>query len=132
LRRFGLRKKERLRSKKTFDAIYTDGRILFSDNRKFKVLFLIEKTPSNPPVSFGIAVNKKCGTAVWRNRVKRLIRESYRLNKNKLMLTCDKKGFSLKIVFSLNNFSQRFRKNPGLEEVKEDIFELINNIDCLM
>lgn len=78
------------------------------------VTIYIQKRNDNMNV-IGIAVSKKIAKANKRNRVKRLIRESYRLNKNNLLQQYN-------IVFICN-------KNVKIEElnyhiINEDIVNL--------
>jgi len=58
---------------------------LFSSDQLIKCLYLFEQNSKDIGVKIAAAVSSKAGKAVWRNRVKRLIKESYRLNK-KLIL----------------------------------------------
>jgi ribonuclease P protein component len=70
----------RLRSKLQFDAIYASGRRL--DDRFFGV----RVTPNglgHPRVGLAVAV-KTAGNAVARNRLRRLVRESFRLAQHAL------------------------------------------------
>ncbi len=70
----------------------------------------------------GIAVSKKIGNAVRRNRVKRVIRESYRLQKSNL-----KQGYN--IVFLLNRKSKEEDiKYIQISEDMKNIFEKIGII----
>ena len=71
---------------------------------------------------FGISIPKKIGNAVRRNRVKRVIRESYRLQKSNL-----KQGYN--IVFLLNRKSKEEDiKYIQISEDMKNIFEKIGII----
>ncbi|GBD88456.1 ribonuclease P protein component [bacterium BMS3Abin03] len=128
MKKYGLPARERIKSKKDFENIYKSGVLVISSNRKIKATYLIEPETVTPGVKFAAAVFKKSGTAVWRNRVKRLLRESYRLNKNELINLCIKKRKLLKIVFSPNLLNQRKNRKPRLEEIMPGVVEIINLI----
>jgi ribonuclease P protein component len=74
-RRFRFGAELRLRSKLQFDAIYAGGRRI--DDRFF-ALRVKPNGLAHPRVGLAVAV-KTAGSAVARNRVRRLIRESFRL-----------------------------------------------------
>lgn len=70
----------RLRSKLQFDAIYASGRRL--DDRFFGLRIKANGT-GHPRVGLAVAV-KTAGNAVARNRLRRLVRESFRLAQHAL------------------------------------------------
>ena len=70
----------RLRSKLQFDAVYAGGRRL--DDRFF-ALRIKANGLEHPRVGLAVAV-KTAGNAVKRNRLRRLIKESFRLNQREL------------------------------------------------
>lgn len=73
-------KKEKLKSKKLIEQLFADGRSV--SNFPIKLIFLKTELPFDVPIQAGITVPKKnFKSAVKRNRIKRLMRESYRLNK---------------------------------------------------
>ncbi len=76
---FELKKSEILKSKRDFNFVYQKGR---SYANHAMVIYILNDERYNGKVGF--AAGKKLGCAVVRNRVKRLLRESYRLNKNLL------------------------------------------------
>ncbi|MCR5833670.1 MAG: ribonuclease P protein component [Selenomonadaceae bacterium] len=80
---FELKKSEILRSKQDFNAVHGGGQ---SYNNHALVMLVVEEEKYNGKVGF--AAGKKLGCAVARNRVKRLMREVYRLNKNSLRRNC--------------------------------------------
>lgn len=70
-------KKAVLQKKREFDRVYRSGRRLYGEG--FAVIFAPNDYDMN---RLGISVPKKVGTAVRRNRIKRLIREVFRTNRD--------------------------------------------------
>lgn len=68
-------KSERLKGKQVFQAVFSKGRRFTSGN--LTVIYLPAEQPSA-----GFIASKHIGGAVKRNRVKRILREAYRMNKN--------------------------------------------------
>ena len=76
---YELSKSEIIRDKKDFNRVYTKGRSVA--NRDI-VIYILNDERCNGQVGF--AAGKKLGCAVIRNRVKRLLRETFRLNKKNI------------------------------------------------
>ncbi len=77
---FTFPKNEKLKSKKLIDQLFREGKGITS----FPIKIIYLKTPLSKEVKFqaGVTVAKRnFKSAVDRNRIKRLLRESYRLNK---------------------------------------------------
>jgi ribonuclease P protein component len=128
LKQFGLSAKERIKSKNEFDLVYSAGEILFSSSQKFKAVFFIHKESETSGIKAAFAVSRKSGNAVWRNRVKRLFRESFRQNKQELKELVELKNVSLLIVFSPNMINQTNRKKIFLKEVLPEVVDLMNQV----
>ena len=78
--RFSLNKNERLNSKKVIDELFAEGDSLLA--YPIKVVFKRTKLSTKYPVQAAFTASKKSfKRAVHRNQIKRLLRESYRLNK---------------------------------------------------
>jgi ribonuclease P protein component len=128
LKRFGLSSEERIKSRKDFQQIYSSGKIFFSNQKIIKALFVIEENSKLPGVKIAAAVFKKAGNSVWRNRVKRLIKESYRLNKEILLSRAQEKKLLLKIVFSPNLLNQKKNKNLRLKIIMPEVVDIMLKI----
>ena len=72
----GLAVAERIRRRPEFERIYRDGVRIHG---RFMTLFVLPNGGTAP--RFGVAVTRKLGSAVERNRAKRLAREMFRRHK---------------------------------------------------
>lgn len=126
-KRFGLSRNERIKSKKDFKTIFSAGETLFSSDKIIRATYIIEQIPETPGVKIGVAVNKRYGTAVWRNRIKRLLKESFRLNKEFLIHSCIEKNILVKIVFAFTLTAKDIETArlsnimPGIVEVMQKL-----------
>jgi len=82
---FRLKKEERITRRSEFIKISKQGIRYNTQN----FLIIIFSSNNKQIRRFGITVNKKIGGAVRRNRVKRLLREFFRLHKQQLPETSD-------------------------------------------
>ncbi|MBZ0179386.1 MAG: ribonuclease P protein component [Melioribacteraceae bacterium] len=124
----GLSKKERIKSKKEFQRVYSEGNTLFSPRNSIKAIYLIVDDKSNPGIRVAFAVHKKAGKAVWRNRMKRLLRETYRLNKNLVLPKVVDSGKRLFLVFSPNSLNEKDNKKIHLNEVMPEVLSILNKL----
>jgi ribonuclease P protein component len=72
----GLTVAERIRRRPEFERVYKDGARVHG---RFMTLFVLQNGGTTP--RFGVAATRKLGSAVERNRAKRLAREMFRRHK---------------------------------------------------
>ena len=126
---FSLNHNERVKKKKDFEKVYNSAKILFSSDLLIKALYTIDSDKHFLGVKIVPAISKKAGKAVWRNRVKRLIKESYRLNKRALYKKTLEKQIGVLIVFCPNKLSESKNKKVYLKDIYKNVIELINKIE---
>ncbi len=77
------KKGERLHSKKFIENLFSEGQSFYL--YPFKIFYLNSESRQNYPAQILISVSKRSfRKATERNKVKRLVRETYRMNKEKL------------------------------------------------
>lgn len=128
MKRFGLSANERVKSRKDFEYIFSAGNSIYSADGKIKSIFVFEKTEGVAGVKIAAASGKKFGSAVWRNRFRRLVKNSYRLNKEFLLDICTEKNILLKIIFSPHKLNERNNKKLYQEDILPGILFIIDKI----
>ncbi len=82
---FQFKKNERLKSRKRIAAMFREGQS-FSQYPLRVIWIPVEKKPESAPVQFAVSVaKKKFPKAAHRNRIRRMVRETWRLHKNALL-----------------------------------------------
>ena len=110
-------KKEKLTSKIIIDRLFKDGQSKFK--YPFRLLFLSDDAYSEPFPQLVISVSKRnFKRAVDRNRIKRLIREAYRLQKVELLSLFPSKPSYVAILYTAKEEIQ-------LEELKKKLYLII-------
>lgn len=122
---FGLPKTEKLKSRKQTDALFAGGKgfSVFP----LRVMYSFAEAPEAPGVQIGVSASKRLyKKAVHRNRIKRLLREAYRLQKEELLQTVkasNKRG----IIFFL--FTDKTL--PSFEAVKAAMAKSLKKLSTL-
>ena len=124
----GINSQERIKKSKDIERVFRDGKVLFSADKKLKATYFEKESETEFKILFGVSVYKKTGTAVWRNRIKRLIREAYRKNKNILYDALSKRELLIYLIISPNSLNQKDFKKLSLSEIEPPLIELINKV----
>jgi ribonuclease P protein component len=108
-------REHRLTGKKAFALCFDAGRRLFSTSF---VLFVRQREDAALPWRLGLAVTRKIGPAVWRNRTRRLIREVFRLGREDIPSGRDY------VVTVRRGFNPRL---PGFDDVRTELLPLLRS-----
>ncbi len=119
---FTLGKEERLKSRKQIDELFAKGQKFSSTF--FRVHFLFDEN-AGPALQFGTGVStKNFKRAVDRNRIKRLTREAWRLQKNELKesLSASKKKMNIFLIYTGKTI-------PVYKEVFDTVTKIMNRLN---
>jgi len=117
---FSFTKEEHIKSNKEISRIINYGIFLSGSNLSLKYLKEKETEPYLHKVAF-VVPKKRFKSAVNRNRIKRLIREAYRLNKH--ILYNNEEKITYKMIF-INKSS----KVPSYNIIQDEVIFLLNEI----
>jgi len=124
--RFTFKKEERLSRKKLIDELFDSGSSFYLS--PLKVLILEKDFESNSPAQVLITVSSKTfSKAVDRNKIKRLIRESYRLNKHLLYDELKKKDKKILVGFLYSS-----KKIESFSLIEENVVASLQKIISLL
>ncbi|WP_315117040.1 ribonuclease P protein component [uncultured Clostridium sp.] len=109
-------KKYKLRKNAEFRVVYRRGRSISND-------LLVLYTYRNGKNNFnrlGVSVSKKVGKSVIRNRTRRLIKETYRLNSSRV-----KQGYDLVVIARTN------AKDKNYKQIENSLINLFKRAGIL-
>jgi ribonuclease P protein component len=117
---YSLGKSERLKSRKQIDQVFKNGKkiTLFP----FRLLYFTGQGNSSVRAGFTVS-SKNFPRAVDRNRIKRLSREAYRLQKKELQSAVLKNDYSLHLFFIYTG-----KELPGYEEISTPLKKLLDKL----
>ena len=111
MKRFSFQKDKRLVSNRQFKAVLSHKRRLRQSDRLL-TLYMAENDLGYSRL--GVSIGKSCGNAVVRNRLKRLLRESFRQSQEQIPA-----GFDYVLMIS----PRRPKKSKIATKVKQPTFE---------
>jgi len=115
-------KDEKLKSKKIIDQLFKEGKSVSTNG--FTLVYLVKPLSTFYPVQAGFSVPKKhFKHAVDRNRIKRLMREAYRLNKVSLYENLAGRKEQMAIMFVYKG-----KELPKHEAVTKAVLHCMNKI----
>ena len=122
---FTLGKNERLKSRKQIEW-------LFSEGKKFSItpfrVHYVFKPLAKPPLQFGVGVsNKNFKKAVDRNKIKRQVRDAYRLQKISLQQKLKDKKSQLSLFFIYKG-----KEMPEYSDMFDQMKKILDKLDHLV
>ena len=118
---------ERLKGKRDIDAVYKKGKTIISTDKKLKAILLTSEGRINK-IMVAITVSSKAGNSVWRNRLKRIIRESIRQKIEFLKDQININKQNLSIIFSPYRLNQGNFDKVFLKDIKPAVIDILNKI----
>jgi ribonuclease P protein component len=118
---------DRLKNKNEIESVYKKGRVIISSDRILKANYISRDSETNK-VKIAVSVSSKAGNSVWRNRLKRIIRESIRQEVLVLKEIVLINKLELSIIFSPYKINKTILEYPFLKEIKPAVADILNMI----
>ena len=116
---FSFSKSEKLKSKKLIEKLFVEGKNV--TNFPLKLIYVHNGTEKDVPIKAGVTVPKRrFKKAVDRNRIKRLLREAYRLNKH-IIFNNIEGNYALLILYLGNEM-------PSYEHIEKSMVDALTKL----
>jgi ribonuclease P protein component len=116
-----VKRKETLRGRDVFSSLYASGRR--ADGELIRCLFLLENA-STADLLTGFAVPRRTCNAVRRNRLRRLMREAFRLEREAFVSALRDSQCSARVLFIFKGKRDLPLERVKISPVREDIAKL--------
>jgi ribonuclease P protein component len=120
-----LRKNEILRGHQSFSTVLSKGNTLQSGVLR---CFFLLGDEDEKGLKIGFAVSRSVRGSALRNRLRRLMREAYRLNKTILGVHTGGRGVAARAVFMCTPGAPAHANVPAYEVVERCMIELLKNL----
>lgn len=117
-----LPRKKILRGKKYFEKLFKEGILFKGRIIDFRFLKYPDDVSEPEGCTMGFVVSKRLGNAVQRNRIKRLMREAYRLNQYLISDYCNSDNPGIYGVFIAK------RHQDDFHSIQDDCVELLKRL----
>lgn len=118
----------RLRNNDDFELIYKRGNQIISTDKKLKVKYLIDSESEEPTIKIGLSVSSRKGNSVWRNRVKRIIKETLRSYEDILEETLNQINSRLSIIFSPHSIDQNNHRKIFQKDIQPAVIDILTKM----
>lgn len=125
--KFSFQKSEKLISKKTISSLFEKGNFSFN-TPPFRFVFKFTDNQSANCAVLITAAKKNQSSAVSRNRIRRQLRELYRLNKGNLLAALEKNQLQIALLISYPSKKELIYKSSEQTFV-DGLNKLINEIE---
>lgn len=119
--RQSLQRVEILRGRERFRQVLRTGRRVQGTYIRGCILSVDSGFNAGVPVRAGFAVSRQMKSAVHRNRVRRLMREAYRLNRQKLLWFAHKRKMYFSLVFLFRENENTNVRKVKLGDIQKDV-----------
>lgn len=99
MKKFALRKEERLSGRKLFSELFSKGRSFSLSPFRITWMLIPDTNPSFPVQAAFVVPKRNFKKATTRNRIRRRMKEAYRLHKSGFIKNQDEKGFQVIFTF---------------------------------
>ena len=125
-KQFTLGKNERLKSRKSIEELFSEGKKIIT--APYKIQYLLTRSAGSPSLLFGTGVSvKNFKKAVDRNKIKRLTREAYRLQKLTLQEKIKTNNIQLNVFFIYTG-----KEIPEYNEVYKKVGVVLKKLEKLI